>query len=97
MSEPIAQTLLFILEDSRGIELGGRRRMPFRKLLRVVSDGVHDVEECCLTSSVPLPLGECDRYFDGVLSGTALSVPQSETPPAVLWKGIAWQRTLPPE
>ena len=45
ISEPKPFRLFFVLEDCRIVQFRNFRAMPFRKLLRIILDGIHDIEE----------------------------------------------------
>ena len=43
--EPKPFRLFFVLEDSRIVQFSYLRAVPFRELLRIILDGIHDVKE----------------------------------------------------
>jgi hypothetical protein len=53
ISEPKPFGFLFVLEDCRIVQFSQLRAMPFRKLLRIILDGIHDIKECIVLEVHP--------------------------------------------
>ena len=45
MLEPKPFRLFFVLKDCRIVKFSHLRAVPFRELLRIILDGIHDIEE----------------------------------------------------
>ena len=51
--EPKAFRLFFVLKDCRIVEFSHLRAVPFRKLLRIILDGIHEIKESMMLEVHP--------------------------------------------